>query len=156
LHVQVAFHVAGMESRIGQEGRTNHLAKNGSISARFVDIADEIGINDAHARAAVGDDFDDAFTLQLLERFANGNGAGFISSCQFGDLEAGSLLELSRDDVPPYEIPETTITVWACFCGYEIDDGSHIIASYLYTLPSENGRSELHYSDERPRREDVE
>ena len=74
-----------------------------------MNVPDEIGINDTDARAAIGNESDDPFTLQLLQCFADRDSASFISSRQLGDLETSPLFELSRDDVSPYEIPKATV-----------------------------------------------
>ena len=76
---------------------TNQRVSAGSISdADLVDVADEIVVDRADARAAVRREDHEAFAAQQLQRFAHRIGGGAESLGEIGDHEAFIGLQPAR------------------------------------------------------------
>ena len=79
-------------------------------SKRFADledIADEIVVDHAHARALVGIGHDETFALQAPQRLAHRVGAHPVASRQILGLQPGAGRQHSGDDVPAKLVGDT-------------------------------------------------
>lgn len=72
-------------------------------------IRDEITRNDPHPRPAVGEQLNQSFRFELVQRFPDRRGTEAIALDEYGNLQPFSLGENPRDDIPADRIPDAVI-----------------------------------------------